>query len=174
MDSAFPSDDLWFCSDIISSCLTDEFVIYIYITNWWHKGLPLVACPFGTLAVLYRGLHLFCSLKCLLFGIQCLHLSTSLSSLWDFCTQTICLNNGLDNIQWASFTSDVQTKLRIIIRNQECFRLCNWFYLRRLRPWMNQLPPVWWFTLSSMFLKLPLECKCCIMERNFLPISCFC
>ena len=30
--------------------------------------------------------------------------------------------------------------------NQQCFRLKNWFSFRRVWPWMNHLPPVWWST----------------------------
>ena len=62
------------------------------------------------------------------------------------------VNNGLDkNREWASFISDLYTKLRII--SQGSCRLCNWFSLRRLGPWMNHLPLVWWSAFRSLFLK---------------------
>ena len=34
---------------------------------------------------------------------------------------------------------------------QGCFRLSNWFSLRRLGPWMNHLPPAWSSTFRLTF-----------------------
>ena len=52
--------------------------------------------------------------------------------------------NGMDKLHRTS---------SIIKGNQQrCSRLSNWFSLRRLRPWMNHLPPVWWLTIRFRFL----------------------
>ena len=47
------------------------------------------------------------------------------------------LNNGLNMLPWTSFTCYTKDN------QQGCFRLSNWFSLRRLGPWMNHLPPAW-------------------------------
>ena len=49
--------------------------------------------------------------------------------------------SGHDNLDylrtWTSFTCYAKDN------QQGCFRLSNWFSLRRLGPWMNHLPPAW-------------------------------
>ena len=50
---------------------------------------------------------------------------------------------GLLYIMFTYYTQDTQ---------QECCRLSNWFSLRCVGPWMNRLPPVWWFNFRFMFL----------------------
>ena len=40
-------------------------------------------------------------------------------------------------LPWTSFTCYTKDN------QQGCFRLSNWFSLRRLGPWMNHLPPAW-------------------------------
>ena len=47
------------------------------------------------------------------------------------------LNNGLNMLPWTLFTCYTKDN------QQGCFRLSNWFSLRRLGPWMNHLPPAW-------------------------------
>ena len=78
----------------------------------------------------------------------------------------------MDNIQGASFISDLHTKLSIISRSPSCFTiisLCGVW-----RPWMNHLPPAWRSTFKFMFLKWQLACKFGIVKRNFPSISCLC
>ena len=55
------------------------------------------------------------------------------------------LNNGLNMLPWTSFTCYTKDN------QQGCFRLSNWFFLRRLGPWMNHLPPAWWSTFRLTF-----------------------
>ena len=43
-------------------------------------------------------------------------------------------NNGLNMLPWTSFTCYTKDN------QQGCFRLSNWFSLRRLGPWTNHLP----------------------------------
>ena len=52
--------------------------------------------------------------------------------------------------------------------NQECFRFSNWFSMWCSRPWLNHLPPVWWFNFRFIFSERKLVCKFDIAERNFL------
>ena len=54
-------------------------------------------------------------------------------------------NNGLNMLPWTSFTSYTEDN------QQGCFRLSNWFFLRRLGPWMNHLPPAWQSTFRLTF-----------------------
>ena len=54
-------------------------------------------------------------------------------------------NNGLNMLPWTSFTCYTKGN------QQGCFRLSNWFSLRRLGPWMTHLPPAWWSTFRLTF-----------------------
>ena len=40
---------------------------------------------------------------------------------------------------------------------QGCFMLSNWFFLRRLGPWMNHLPPAWSCTFENESWYVSLE-----------------
>ena len=48
-------------------------------------------------------------------------------------------------LPWTSFTCYTKDN------QQGCFRLSNWFSLRRLGPWMNHLPPAWYSTFRLTF-----------------------
>ena len=54
-------------------------------------------------------------------------------------------NIGLNMLPWTSFTCYTKDN------QQGCFRLSNWFSLRRLGPWMNHLPPAWQSTYRLTF-----------------------
>ena len=65
-----------------------------------------------------------------MFGMLFLILTTSLECfVHGFCFS----NNGLNVLPWTSFTCYTKDN------QQGCFRLSNWFSLRRLGPWMNHL-----------------------------------
>ena len=56
-------------------------------------------------------------------------------------------NNGLNMLPWTSFTCYTKDN------QQGCFRLSNWFSLRRLGPWMNHLllhdSSLFWLTFQN-------------------------
>ena len=84
---------------------------------------------------------------------------------WDVsCPRTLLSTKGLDMLQWTPFISDLHIEIRIISRSVPC-RLSNWFSLRCLIPWMNHLPPVWWFMLSNESWYL---CKFSMLQSNFV------
>ena len=91
----------------------------------------MVACPSRALVVLYRMLTIFaCYVLTFMFGMLFLILTTSLECfVYGFCFS----NNGLNVLPWTSFTCYTKDN------QQGCFRLSNWFSLRRLGPWMNHL-----------------------------------
>ena len=102
---------------------------------WWGKGWPVVACPSRALVVLYRILTIFaCYVLTFMSEMLFLFLSTSLGCfVHGFCLSS----NGLNILPWTSFTCYTKDN------QQGCFRLSNWFSMRRLGPWMNHLPPAW-------------------------------
>ena len=66
------------CAVIICfRCPTDGVNDLYYVSDWLGKRWPMVACPFGTLVVLYRMFTFIMCLIWLIFGILFLHLSTS-------------------------------------------------------------------------------------------------
>ena len=96
-------------------------------------------------------------------GVPFLHLSTLYSFLsMDFPFS----NNGLNSLPRTSFISDLHKD-----NQQKYSRLSNWFFLWCLRPWMNNLPAVWWPTFRFMVLN-DSWCVKFGMGRDFLLISC--
>ena len=107
------------------------------------KGWPVVACPSRALVVLYRMLTIFAFYVLIfMFGMLFLFITTSLGCfVHGFCLS----NNGLSMLPWTSFTCYAKSN------KQGCFRLSNWFSLRRLGPWMNHLPSAWLSTFRLIF-----------------------
>ena len=107
-----------------------------------------------------------------MFGILFLHLSTSLGC---FCPRKFSLNNGLDNIQGTSFSSGLDTKLRISSSSFSGFADSPFgmWGLGWTAPLLYDGLLLW-----LCFLKRQLVCKLGIIERDFLSISslhlCFC
>ena len=100
-----------------------------YVSADGGKGWPVVACPSWALVVLYRMLTIFaCYVLTFMFGMLFLFLTTPLGCF---------LNDALNMLPWTSFTCYTKDN------QQVCFRLSNWFSLRRLGSWMNHLPPAW-------------------------------
>ena len=96
--------------------------------DWWGKGWTVVVFLFWALVVLYQMSPCLINLKCVMYGLLFLQLSSSPGC---FHPQTFFLKNGLDWFPWTS----------------------KWFSLRCLGLWMNHLPPVWWSNFRFMFLK---------------------
>ena len=104
-----------FCSYIwfVYRCLTD-WARDVYLDCW----LMGEGEAYGGLIFLGTGspvpdLHSIC-IWYDMFGILFLYVSISLGY---FCSWTIALKNGSDNIQWASYISDLRTRLRVISRS---------------------------------------------------------
>ena len=132
----------------------------IYFSGWWSVPLVFICMTDGERDGLWwsalSGHWLFCTgccqyllnVKCLIYGLLFLQLSTSLSrdvsahglSFWK---RIALVTIDLLYIIFTGFTQD---------NLQECFRLSNWFSLRRLGPRMNHLPPVWRSNFMFMFL----------------------
>ena len=110
--------------------ITDACVFYTILKGW-----PVVACPFWALDVLYRMLTIFaCYVLTFMFEMLFLFSTTSLGCF----VHRFCFSKkGLNMLPWTSFTCNTKDN------QQGCFRLSNWFSLRRLGPWMNHLPPAW-------------------------------
>ena len=145
MDNVFPPDDLQFGLDtydslyeyiyncVFGSLISDVKCNYVSADGvrdglWWPAlpghWLSYTGC-WLSLLVMYWLLCLGC---CFYFNhIPRMFLSTDFAFL----------NNGLNMLPWTSFTCYTKDN------QQGCFRLCNWFSLRRLGPWMNHLPPAW-------------------------------
>ena len=92
-----------------------------------NKQLYILACGGlalnRTLVVLHRY-RMFTFILCLvwlMFGMLIQHFSTSLGCF--FFQWHSLFNKGLDNIQWASFISDVHTNFRIISRRVPGFEI---------------------------------------------------
>ena len=124
-------------------------VCHLYYLYWlMAKGIvyggqpfPDTGCPLSDVTNIYL-------MKCLMYGLLFLRLSTSLGS---FHPRNFLFENGLDWFPCTPFILYLHTILSIISR---CvvFRFSNWFSLRCLQPWMNHLPPVWWSNFRFIFL----------------------
>ena len=82
--------------------------------------------------------------------------STFINLPWMFLPMDI-FNNGLDNIQWASFISDSHTKLSTISRRLPRFAIGSTFGVSGRG----------WTTFDSVFLTWHLVCNFGIVERIF-------
>ena len=111
-------------------------------------------------------------------GLQLLWLvDIRLKSVFGICIFVACnnwhtmiTNNGKDIYfeKWTLPPSISITEIKLQLR------LCNWFFWRRVKPWMNHLPPVWWFNFRFRCFKCQLVCRFGTVERNCLLISCIC
>ena len=114
----------------------------IYETNnkvirvcWWGKGWPVVASPSWALVVLYRMLTIF---ACYVLTYVWDAVSILTTTLGCFCPRTLLFEQRTEQ-----FTMDLIFTCYTKDDQQGCFRLSNWFSLRRLGPWMKHLPPAW-------------------------------
>ena len=144
--------DFW-----ILTCTLYWCMIYFLKSDWW--GVPIVSFLLidgerGGLCWLVLSWHwlLFTrccqyllNMKCLLYGLLFLQLSSSLDC---FRPRSFEQRVGLVSMDFLYIMSTYYTK----DIQQEWFRLSNWFSLRCLGPWMYHLPPVWWSNFMFMFL----------------------
>ena len=153
----FPSDNFWIGLDTYMNCiLIYHLLLKVWLTgcatcficiDWWGRGMPMLACPFRALVVLYRMLPIFTKYE--------------MSNIWATVSTIVQLSGmfpptdflfekriGLVSMDFLYIIFTYYTQENW----QGCFRRSNWFSLRCLGPWMNHLPPVRWANFRFRFL----------------------
>ena len=114
--------------------LISDVTCYYVSADWGWDGLWWPALPGHWMSYTGCWQSLLVMYWLLCFGC-CFYFQPSPQD--DFVHGFCFSNNGLNMLPWTSFTCYTKDN------QQGCFRLSNWFSLRRLGPWMNHLPPAW-------------------------------